>query len=218
MILHGRNLIIKAGGVAIAAAKSCDINVQCEEIETASPSTGEWRTAITGRKSWSVTTNQLVTSLVRPISMVGTTVSLSMEIKGEYGSRFGSFVDNPTLQEGSPEYVTRMVWDKTRKKFLACYHRRPMPAQFYENYSFDGDSVYSSPSDGDVFYELYDIGNLDNDFTVYVYYNGNLHAEKMTGNANVVNWRVTGTVGNLAQGSFQFNGNGALTPAVLPST
>ena len=53
---------------------------------------------------------------------------------------------------------------------------------------------------------------------VYVYYNGDLHAEKLTGNANVVTWRTQGTVGNLCQGSVRFNGNGALTPASLPST
>ena len=213
MILHGRNLIIKVGGVAIAAAKSCDISVQCEEIETASPSTGEWRTAITGRKSWSVTTNQLVTSIVRPISMLGTTVSLEMCIQGQYGSIFGDFVDNPTLQEGAPQYVTRMVWDKTRKKFLACYHRRPMTALYYET----SDSVYSSPSDGDVFNHYYnEYYNMERN--VYVYYNGDLHAEKLTGLANVVEWRGTGAVGNLCQGSFRFNGNGALTPASLPST
>ena len=71
-------------------------------------------------------------------------------------------------------------------------------------------SGYTSPSDGSMFHTP--------DNTVYTYYNENLHVEKLTGNANVVTWRVTGTVGNLAQGSFQFNGNGALTPASLPAT
>ena len=213
MILHGRNFIIKVGGVAIAAAKSCDINVQCEETETASPSTGAWRTAIIGRKSWQVTCGQLVTSIVRPISMVATTVSLEMCIQGQYGSVFGDFVDNPTLQEGAPPYVTRMVWDKTRKKFLACYHRRPMTALYYET----SDSVYSSPSDGDVFNHYYN-EYYNTERNVYVYYNGDLHAEKLTGQANVVEWRDTGAVGNLCHGSFRFNGNGELAPASLPST
>lgn len=212
MILHGRNLIIKAGGVAIAAAKSCDINVQCKEIETASATSGAWRTALTGRKSWSVTTNQLVTSLVRPFSIVGTTVTLDVCIEGAYGTEFNRIVDNPSLEEGILEDVSYMVWDKTRKKFLAVSHHRPRPAAYYENYTFDGSSVYSSPQDGDVFY----INSVTDPEDVYTYYSGNLHAEKLTGNANVVNWRVVGTVGNLAQGSFQFNGNGALTPAALP--
>ena len=210
MIIHGRNLIIKAGGVAIAAAKSCDINVQCEEIETASPSTGEWRTAITGRKSWSISTNQLVTGIVRPIQMVGTSVSLDMGIEGSLGLPFAGFVDNVEVsEEGAYDSI---VWDKTRKKFLFKYTSHYTGEVHYHlttsgPYDMSG---YTSPSDGSMFHTP--------DNTVYTYYNENLHVEKLTGNANVVTWRVTGTVGNLAQGSFQFNGNGALTPASLPAT
>ena len=209
MILHGRNLIIKAGGVAIAAAKSCDINVQCEEIETASPSTGAWCTAIIGRKSWQVTTNQLVTSLVRPLQIVGTSVSLSMEVEGEYGSHFDEFVNNVNVEDEGASY-DKIVWDKTRKKFLFKFTSHYSgQTTYYLDFSPYDMSKYTSPIDGDTF-------NLNGQ--VYTYYNGDLHAEKMTGTANVVAWRLQGTVGNLAQGSFQFNGNGALTPASLPST
>ena len=209
MILHGRNLIIKVGGVSIAAAKSCDINVQAKEIETASPSTGAWRTAIIGRKSWQVTTNQLVTSLVRPLQIVGTSVSLSMEVEGEYGSHFDEFVNNVNVEDEGASY-DKIVWDKTRKKFLFKFTSHYSgQTTYYLDFSPYDMSKYTSPSDGDTF-------NLNGQ--VYTYYNGDLHAEKMTGNANVVTWRTTGTIGNLAQGSFQFNGNGALTPASLPST
>ena len=215
MILHGRNLIIKAGGVAIAAAKSCDINVQCEEIETASPSTGAWRTAIIGRKSWSVTTNQLVTSLVRPLSIVGTTVSLSMNVEGNYGTPFHGFVDNVTTSgtySGDMRYMSGVYWDKTNKIFVLMCDIRGNIAYYTSWYATIGPypaERYTSLSDGDTYYY---------DDQVYTYYNSNLHVEKMTGTAHVVTWRTQGTVGNLAQGSFQFNGNGALTPATLPST
>ena len=211
MILHGRNLIIKAGGVAIAAAKSCDINVQCEEIETATANGGPWRTALIGRKSWSVSTNQLVMSLARPFSIIGTTVSLDVCIEGEVGIQFGGFVDNVTLESGtSPEGDEEFIlWDKTRKKFVYEYFiPRPFTDEFYENWP--NDTKYKNISNEQLFH--------DYNLKVYSYYNGDLHTEKLTGNANVVNWRVVGTVENLAQGSFQFNGNGALTPASLPST
>ena len=215
MIIHGRNLIIKAGGVAIAAAKSCDISVQCEEIETAGPSTGEWRTAITGRKSWTVATNQLVMSIVRPFSMVGTSVSLNVSIEGEVGLPFGGFVDNVNASgtfSGSPQYIQGIFWDKTNKTFVLKVDVRGNIV-YYTSWNVTGypydPADYTSPNDGDVF--TYDSKN-------YVYLNGNLHAERLTGTANVVTWRVAGTVGNLAQGSFQFNGNGALTPASLPAT
>lgn len=60
MILHGRNLIIKTGGVAIAAAKSASIKVNAETIPVSSPMDGQWKHSIVGRKSWSVSTSHLI--------------------------------------------------------------------------------------------------------------------------------------------------------------
>lgn len=67
MILQGRNLIITTDGKVLAGAKSCDVTVQCDMLETASPSTGRWKTFLAGRKEWSLTTNHLV-----PAGMVPT--------------------------------------------------------------------------------------------------------------------------------------------------
>lgn len=64
MIVHGRNLIIKAGGVAIAGAKSCTIDVKCEEIEVSGPTSGMWKQFIAGRRSWGINTSGLVVSKV----------------------------------------------------------------------------------------------------------------------------------------------------------
>lgn len=217
MILHGRNLIIKVGGVAIAAAKSCDINVKAKEIEVSSPTDGEWEHSIMGRKSWQVTCSQLVTSIVQPISMVGTTVSLSMEVEGKVGTPFGGFVDNPTFNEGTGSSAAENVyWDKTRKKFIYRYTNRMGITFTYEHWA--NESTYRNLTDGQQFC-LYDEWEEENPYgQVYTYYNGDLHAEKLTGQANVVEWRGTGAVGNLAQGSFRFNGNGELAPASLPAT
>ena len=62
MAINGNNIIIKKGGVAIAATKSNEITVDCETIEIASPSIGDWRSFIAGRKEWSITTNFLIRS------------------------------------------------------------------------------------------------------------------------------------------------------------
>jgi hypothetical protein len=75
MILQGVNLIIKAGGVAIAAAKSANIKVQAKTIEVSSPTGGQWEHSIVGRKSWSVSTSHLVALDVQPthkVQAVGT--------------------------------------------------------------------------------------------------------------------------------------------------
>ena len=66
-VIHGGNILVlkKVGNnyTAIAAAKSCDIEVEGSEIETSSTNSGEWRTYRKGRKGWRVTVSGLVSSL-----------------------------------------------------------------------------------------------------------------------------------------------------------
>lgn len=122
-VIHGRNLIIKMNGTAIAGAKSCEINIQCDDIEITSASSGPWREFLAGRKEWSVSCGFLIPASGTPLkseaAMVNTTVTL-------------------TVQSGR-----------------------------------SGDTL--------------------------------------SGSAIVKSWKASGTVGNLAQGSFQFKGNGALS-------
>ena len=63
--LLGNDLIIATGQVggtltAIASAKSCEIDTNCELKEISSPSSSEYRTYTPGRKNWKVTVNFLV--------------------------------------------------------------------------------------------------------------------------------------------------------------
>lgn len=62
MVIHGRDLIVTVNGMAIAAAKSCELQVSCDDIEISSPTSGQWREFISDRKEWAVTTNHLVVS------------------------------------------------------------------------------------------------------------------------------------------------------------
>ena len=121
-IIHGRNLIIKINGTAIAGARSCEINVEGEQLETASPDTGTWRTFLAGRKEWSVTCGYLIPAAGTPLrseaAMVNTSVTLTVQ--------------------------------------------------------------------------------------------SDMSGDTLTGSAIVRTWRASGNIGNLAQGSFQFRGNGAL--------
>lgn len=60
MILQGKNLIVKANGEVIAAAKSCTLNIECDLIKVSSPTDGQWEHIIAGMKSWSVSTTHLL--------------------------------------------------------------------------------------------------------------------------------------------------------------
>lgn len=60
MVLKGNDLIISIDGSALAAAKSCSVEVNAETIKIASPTDGAWEKSIVGRKSWSVSTSHLL--------------------------------------------------------------------------------------------------------------------------------------------------------------
>ena len=83
MVVHGKKLIITVGGSAIAGAKSCEINIQCDDIEVASATQGKWREFLSGRKDWSVTCGHLLPASGTPLkssaAMVGTKVVLSIQ-------------------------------------------------------------------------------------------------------------------------------------------
>lgn len=207
MILHGRNLIIKADGVAIAAARSCDITIATDEIETASPSDGQWKTSVLGRKSWKVNTSHLVTSMVKQAEMAGTTVSLSVQLRDDIGMPFNGFVDNVTIQPGSFNAdLQYRYWDKTHKKFVGLVVAQPV--KYYA--LWENSEPYSNPKDYDMFHEVTD------ELGAFVWINGNLSSEKLTGNAHVMTWKGAAIIQNLMQGSFELKGTGPLTPASLP--
>ena len=206
MILQGRNIILLAGGKAIAAAKSCDLEISADAIPVASPSDGAWEDAIPGRKSWKASCNHLVTGIVDSAAMVGTVVTLRMQVAGELGLPFREKVNHVTVEEGSAEIEPlAVVWNTTTKQFLGWTRTtRPASSHYYNLWS--GPSAYTSAAEGTLFYM-----NGDNKNNVFKKTATDLIPEALQGSAIVRNWKVVGTLGNLAQGSFQFQGKGALT-------
>ena len=82
-VILGRNLIVKVNGSAIAGAKSCEINIQSDDIEVASATEMQWREFVAGRKEWSVSCGHLIPASGTPLKsssqMVGTNVTLTVE-------------------------------------------------------------------------------------------------------------------------------------------
>lgn len=62
MAQNGNNIIVKAGGVAIAGCKTNEIESDGEMIEVSSATEKDWKHYIGGRKSWSFSTGYLVLS------------------------------------------------------------------------------------------------------------------------------------------------------------
>lgn len=81
-MIHGRNLLIYVGNSVLAACKDCELQVTSDTIETSSPTQGAWHAGIGGRKSWSVRATSLVSAITSHAAMVGTTVTLRMQVAG----------------------------------------------------------------------------------------------------------------------------------------
>jgi predicted secreted protein len=82
MATLGNNIIVQIQSgqnwVAVGAARTDEIQVDGEQIEIASKTSGKWREFLTGRNTWSVQTSYLVTaaSNIRELLKVNTTVRL----------------------------------------------------------------------------------------------------------------------------------------------
>lgn len=89
MLIHGRNIIIYENGVAVAAAKSCEIKIDVDLIEVSSATSYEWREFVTNRKGWTVNVNFLVMNMMDRLLHVGAKVRLTMGVtdaNGELGA------------------------------------------------------------------------------------------------------------------------------------
>lgn len=62
MAINGNNILIYINGAAVAGTKSNEVQSNRELIEIASPTSGEWREFIAGRKDWGFTVSWLVSS------------------------------------------------------------------------------------------------------------------------------------------------------------
>lgn len=69
MLIHGGKIIVSkigdSGYEAFAASKSCEVEVDCEELEKSSPATGKWRDYTDGRLGWRVTVSGLVLDTIK---------------------------------------------------------------------------------------------------------------------------------------------------------
>lgn len=199
MIIHGKDIIIKADGEAIAAAKSCELDISAEVIKTASPTDGQWQHGIAGRKSWRASCSHLVTDILDPAHMVGVDVTLTINI-ANIGLPIRYFLlTSPTIEQQSVTSVDFVVWDGQAKRFLGC--KGVLNTKYYVNWL--DKEIYTEAPIGSKFR----LTLTNETFTLTA---GGLVAEKLSGTAIVKEWKLTASRGNLAQGSFRFEGVGPL--------
>ena len=198
MFIKGKDVILKMGGTAIAAAKSCDVNIQADLIKVSSPTDGGWEHSIPGRKSWSASCSHLVTQIASSAAMVGQTVTLTFQPTSEVV--FSGTVSNPTLTTGTAPSSGNMVFDTTRKEFLWVYSPAPGVTLYFQD--FDGKPALIV---GAYYYNRTAAKCYRWDGTTMN------EVSALTGSAIVKQWKGTFSQSNLAQGSYSFEGTGALS-------
>ena len=202
MNFHGKDIIILKDYEVIAAATSCDVNVDVETIKVSSPTDGQWQHSIAGRKSWQASLSHLVTSIKTPANMVGETVTLQMKTVIAGALPFSAFVNNVTYTIATQSMVTDVVWDTTHHQFLGLRN-----GVYYERWiSANGNTKLSSTAYQNIENVVYEKDGEQ--YTVTE--DGELVREVLEGTAIVREWKLTATRGNLAQGSFRFEGTGPL--------
>ena len=199
MFIKGKDVILKMGGTAIAAAKSCDIEVNCDAIPVSSPTSGDWEDSIPGRKSWKVTTNHLVMSAASMLLKVSQIVTLRMKVADGDALPFDGYVSNVTITQQSytPTSSSKYFWDTTRKKFVVSNGATLNPKYYL---SWSGGYEFMNPE-----MRLF---SYSGDYLTVA--NGELVKDILEGSAICKTAKVTATVGNLSQGSFSWLGKGAL--------
>ena len=78
-MIYGRDIKIVMGGVAIAAAKSCEISVNVDTHDVLTPADTEWQRLKAERYEWTVQVSTLVTEF-RTRFNLGQMVTLTMAV------------------------------------------------------------------------------------------------------------------------------------------
>ena len=88
MALLGNNILIYRAGTAIAGTVSNEIQAGADLIEISSPTSGQWKEYIAGRKNWSINVSYLVLAYngVRELLNVGTTYTLKFRGRNQSDS------------------------------------------------------------------------------------------------------------------------------------
>lgn len=77
-MIKGNDIVILKDGVAIGAARSCDVQVGTGTNEVSTISTGNWREWLVGRKDWTINVSMLVTNVATLLTQAGTTFTLAV--------------------------------------------------------------------------------------------------------------------------------------------
>lgn len=97
MAIQGNNILVLRNGTAIAGTISDEIQAGSELLEISSPTSGDWKEFMAGRKEWSLNVSFLVTQNgdISMLLVTGTTYRLQIKPRN---SSLGSVSGNAILK------------------------------------------------------------------------------------------------------------------------
>lgn len=106
-MLQGKNLMILVNGSVIAGSKSCTVDVDADSLKVASPTDGEWEHILPGRKSWSISTNHLMPSVLGPKPLISGYSPSWINISDPVQVRVGGTIRNFAVDRGLTIFAIR---------------------------------------------------------------------------------------------------------------
>lgn len=82
MAKNGNDILVYMNGVAIASARSAEVRVDGELLEVASPTQGDWREFLAGRKEWDVQVGYLVVANADLAKLIQVNQKVTLIING----------------------------------------------------------------------------------------------------------------------------------------
>lgn len=89
MAKNGNEILVYMNGVAIAHARSAEVSVDGELVEVGSPTQGDWREFLAGRKEWAVQVGYLVMENSELTKVVQVNQKVQLIINGRSGDTQG---------------------------------------------------------------------------------------------------------------------------------
>lgn len=105
--MNGNNIIIYSGSAAIAGTKSNEIQTECETIEISSPSAGQWREHIVGRKEWSVSVDFLLLASTDVLGLLQIGNAFTLKVVTRSGNTTTVQLEGPAILKTVTNKYTR---------------------------------------------------------------------------------------------------------------
>lgn len=105
MAKNGNDILVYMNGVAIASARSAEVRVDGELIEVASPTQGDWREFLAGRKEWDVQVGYLVVANADLAKLIQVNQKVTLIINGRTATAANGLTGSAFISTAKQTYT-----------------------------------------------------------------------------------------------------------------